>query len=175
MLAFVKPHLVSSCPALQPAQVLWLGSTAFSCISEAVFLAWKSFSSKSIAFLGLHTPSNVVQQRKKHILCPFCHGLHIQKVLCLSSIQESQEDSMSPRPSTAGPRSKVTKQCLLGTQVSHRFCSLPENLIIHLMGNLLPSGHSELDLQYARHPSEVSVWHRWGATTAWYHWRSGCC
>lgn len=150
-------------------------------VSQQLFSELRKASApKGIAFLGLHIPSNVVQQRKKHILCPFCHGLHIQKGQCLSSIQESQEDSMSPRPSTAGPRSKVTKQCLLGTLVSHRSCSLPENLIIHLMGNLLPSGHSELDLQYARHPSEVSVWHRvhvvaQGGTTAWYHWRSGCC
>lgn len=70
------------------------------------------------------------------------------------------------RPSAPGPTSKVTKQCLLGTQVSHRPCSLPENPIIHLMGNLLPSGHSELALQYARHPNEVSIWHQQGATTA---------
>lgn len=73
--------------------------------------------------------------------------------------------SVPQRPS-APVTSKVTKQCLLGTQVSHRSCSLPENLIIHLMGNLLPSGHSELDLRYARHPNEVSIWHQQGATTA---------
>ncbi|XP_048788485.1 uncharacterized protein LOC125687398 [Lagopus muta] len=34
-LAFVKPHPVSFCPALQPIQVLLNGSTAFRCVSQS--------------------------------------------------------------------------------------------------------------------------------------------
>lgn len=77
-------------------------------------------------------------------------------------------------PSAPGPISKVPKQRLLGTKVSHRSCSLPENTIIHLIGNLLPSGHSELDLRSARLPNEVSIWHQVGAATARHYWRRGC-
>lgn len=78
-------------------------------------------------------------------------------------------------PKGSRTTSEVTKKHLLGTQVSPRACSLPENTIIHLMGNLLPSGHRELDLCLARHPHEVSAWHQRGTATAWHCWRSGCC
>lgn len=74
-------------------------------------------------------------------------------------------------PKSCRTTSEVTKQHLLGTQVSPRACSLPENTIIHLMGNLLPSGHRELDLCCARRPHELSGWHQLGAATAWHCWR----
>lgn len=42
-----------------------------------------------------------------------------------------------------------------------------QKAILHLMGNFLPSAHSELDLCCARCPREVSVWHQQAPTTAW--------